>query len=201
MLKNQPVPYQADRLWNKNMVARILEDKRYVEGNAYPSIISTEIFHLAAEKRDSKQSPTQKTTVQKLLGRLCKDAVTVDTESQVLALLNGLIADPQKIQPLPTSNANNARIAEIQRRLDEAMEQQPVDEDTANQLAMQLASARYDTFSASGYETERLQQYFSSIPRMSELDAEALRTSIASIRNRNGKVSITLQNGQVIEMR
>ena len=30
MLKKQPILYQSDKLWNKNMVARMLEDSRYI---------------------------------------------------------------------------------------------------------------------------------------------------------------------------
>lgn len=42
-LRNQAVPYNTDKLWNKNMVARILGDRRYVEENAYPQLYLRQI--------------------------------------------------------------------------------------------------------------------------------------------------------------
>ena len=34
------IPYDGDKSWNKNMVARILEDSRYAGEREYPQIIS-----------------------------------------------------------------------------------------------------------------------------------------------------------------
>lgn len=43
-LRNQPVPYDKGKAWNKNMVARILEDTRYTGQSGYPAIIRQEIM-------------------------------------------------------------------------------------------------------------------------------------------------------------
>lgn len=201
MLKKQPVPYQEGRLWNKNMVARILEDNRYVDGNGFPSIVSEEVFRRAAEKRSLKQCPIQKTDAQKLLNRLCTSTVTADTEPQVLAMLNGLIADPQRIQAPPTISTSNARTTEIERQLDSIMGQQPVDEDATARLTMQLAAARYECLDTGEYETERLRRFLSSLMPITELSAEVLRITTASVKILKGKASLTLKNGQLIEMR
>lgn len=37
-LLNQPVSYDGDKAWNKNMIARILGDRRYVGTDVYPPI-------------------------------------------------------------------------------------------------------------------------------------------------------------------
>ena len=65
MLKNQPVAYQPDKLWNKNMVARILENVRYIGENGFPPIIEKDVFQRAAEKRSGKQGSPRKTAAQK----------------------------------------------------------------------------------------------------------------------------------------
>ena len=42
------VPYNADKLlWNKNMVSRILENKRYTGDETYPQIIEQDTFDRA----------------------------------------------------------------------------------------------------------------------------------------------------------
>lgn len=80
------------------------------------------------------------------------------------------------------------------------MEQQPVDEDTANRLIMQLASARYDTVGSDEYETERLRRCFESKLPMTELDAEILRDTVSAVTAHGKKTIITLKNGQAIEL-
>ena len=60
-LRNQLIPYDEGKAWNKNMVARILEDTRYTGQSGYPAIIQQEMLERALEKRSAKQAPNQKT--------------------------------------------------------------------------------------------------------------------------------------------
>ncbi len=42
------VPYNANKpIWNKNMVSRVIENRRYLGENGYPAIISQEDFNTA----------------------------------------------------------------------------------------------------------------------------------------------------------
>lgn len=41
-LRQQDVPYDEGRLWNKNMIARILADTRYTGERGYPKLIDKE---------------------------------------------------------------------------------------------------------------------------------------------------------------
>jgi len=50
-LREQEVPYDHDKLWNKNMVARILENGKYIGQDGWPAIIAAEQFDRALEKR------------------------------------------------------------------------------------------------------------------------------------------------------
>jgi len=43
-LNRGKLPYLPGRQWNKNVVARMLQDERYLGDPAYPSIIAAEIF-------------------------------------------------------------------------------------------------------------------------------------------------------------
>ena len=52
-LREQSIPYDEGKLWNKNMVARILEDSRYTGERGYPPVIDREALEKALEKRSS----------------------------------------------------------------------------------------------------------------------------------------------------
>ena len=50
-LNQKALPYHTGKSWNKNMVARILEDSRYVGADLYPPIISAEQLQAVQERR------------------------------------------------------------------------------------------------------------------------------------------------------
>ena len=178
-LRDQEVPYDAGKLWNKNMIARILEDERYTGTKGFPQIISR----------------------QKWLRRLSGEPATVEVEQQVLDLLNGLIRDPEKItlQSSPLKS-DSEEPTTLQRELEEAMEQQPIDEDNTRRLILAIASAKYTQICSGEYETVRLKQVFAQSQPMEELDASLLQTSVSSIYIKSDRmVQIHLKNNQVIE--
>lgn len=200
-LRDQEVPYDTGKLWNKNMIARILEDERYTGTKGFPQIISREDLMAAQEKRLSKQIPIQKTEAQKWLRRLSGEPATVEVEQQVLDLLNGLIRDPEKItlQSSPLKS-DSEEPTTLQRELEEAMEQQPIDEDNTRRLILAIASAKYAQICSGEYETVRLKQVFAQSQPMEELDASLLQTSVSSIYIKTDRmVQIHLKNNQVIE--
>ena len=87
-LREQSIPYDEGKLWNKNMVARILEDSRYTGERGYPPVIDREALERALEKRSAKQTAAPKTDTQKLLRRFSGRPSTAHMERQVLELLN-----------------------------------------------------------------------------------------------------------------
>lgn len=201
-LRNQPTSYDAGKVWNKNMVARILEDKRYTEYRGYPPIIEQTMFNKVLEKRSSKQAFVPKTETQKLLRRLSSHAVTKQMEQEVLSLLNRVIEDPAYIKAPDSEPMDSSNIQELQRELDAVMGSQPIDEDTAHKLIQAIAAAQYSAISSYEYETVRLQQIFTRYQPMTELDAELLQVSVAAILvHSDGSLRIKLKNNQVIERR
>lgn len=199
-LRNQAVPYDSGKLWNKNMVARILENERYTGKAGYPALISSEQFETVAEKRSKKVSPSQKTEAQKVLRRLCSCNVTPGIEDQVMDLLNRVIANPALIQVPEPLQVEDAGVIRLRSKLDEALARQPIDEAAANGLALELAAARYDFLGSQAYETERLRHLFRQAEAMESLDAELLRNVVSAVHIKgHGAVSIQLQNGQILE--
>ena len=182
------------------MVARILENRKYIGQPGWTSIIDADTFERANEKRSCKVPPPQLTEAQKVLRRLGGGSGP-EVEHTVLHLLNSLIADPQQISvPQSPSPALNW-IAELRSALDHELEQRPIDEDTAKRLTMELASVQYEEISNQEYETERLRRLFQRQEPMQVLDAELLRTAVSKIRVHRKKVEIHLKNEQILERR
>lgn len=199
VLREQPIPYDEGKLWNKNMVARILEDHRYAGESGYPAITTPETLDRVRAKRSSKQSPVQKTEAQKLLRQLSGHTATERMEQQVLAFLNSLIASPERIASSQKDYSPQPHQQKIQRELDNAMNQLPVDEDVAKDLILTLAAAQYAAINADVYETVRLRRLFSAHEPMSELDATLLQSSVTTILcHRDGTLDIQLKNHQRI---
>lgn len=60
-LQEQGLPYDGDKPWNKNMVARILENQRYTGTDSFPPLITEEQF-LAAQERRKRMTPERTQT-------------------------------------------------------------------------------------------------------------------------------------------
>lgn len=199
-LRNQPTPYDVGKVWNKNMLARILEDKRYTGDRGYPPIIEHEMLNKVLEMRSTKQVSVPKTKAQRLLRRLSGHTDTRQMEQEVLSLLNRMIENPACIKAPDTEPMDSSNIQELQRELDAVMGCQPIDEEAAHKLIQAIAAAQYGAISSYEYETVRLQQIFTRYQPMTELDEKLLQVSVASIHVQSDvSLQIRLKNNQIIE--
>ena len=177
-LRHQDIPYDEGRLWNKNMVARILADVRYTGEKGYPKL-------------------PKKTEAQKVLRRLCGTPPSERVEQSVADLLNGLANYPERIQhqrsPTPATHSKT------QEALDNALEQQPIDEDNAKALILRLASEQYAALGNEEYETNRLRRLFSAFECVVELNADLLKSTVSEVLVTRQNVKLRLKNGQIIE--
>ena len=196
-LRQQDIPYDEGRLWNKNMVARILADIRYTGEKGYPKLIDEEQLIAAKEKRSNKPQLPKKTEAQKVLRRLCGTPPSEQVEQSVTDLLNGLANCPDCIQhqrsPTPTAHSKT------QAALDSALEQQPIDEDRVKVLILQLAAEQYTALGDEEYETNRLRRLFSAFECVAELNANLLKSTVSEVLVTRQNVKLRLKNGQVIE--
>ena len=117
-LREQSIPYDEGKLWNKNMVARILEDSRYTGERGYPPVIDREALEKALEKRSAKQTAVPKTDTQKLLRRFSGRPSTARMKWQVLNLLNSLIVSPEQLRLPATAPPDQSTELNLQRKLD-----------------------------------------------------------------------------------
>lgn len=100
-LRQQDIPYDEGRLWNKNMVARILADIRYTGEKEYPKLIDKEQLIAANEKRSNKpQLPKRQkpkrccagSVAHRHLNRWSKVSPTCSTALQIAQTAYGISA-------------------------------------------------------------------------------------------------------------
>lgn len=199
-MRQSGIPYDGDRPWNKNMIARILSNVRYCGCCGFPQIITLEAFAVASEKRDKKAAVLQKTEAQKILRRKCGCRITPHIEHEVLYLLNTLAGNPERIIAPELPDTRNPRLEALQSELDELLAQLPVDEARTREKVMEIGAAMYEAIDPREYETRRIQRLFEKEEQRAELDAGILDAVISSILvDSNGNLRLKLKNDQIIE--
>ena len=198
-LEKGDVPYEVGKLWNKNMVARILADARYTGLAGYPLLIPSDQFLAVQSRREKRATPSQKTPAQKELRRLCGGVPPPWIERQVLAVLNGLIAHPEQLRCPPCENAPPTEAVQLRRELDDLLNTPPVDEDRARELALCLAELQLNAIGPEEYETKRLRRLFQARSPMGELNQELLHESVLRITYTGRRIIILLKNHQTME--
>ena len=196
------IRYDADKTWNKNMVARILQDRRYIGGGEYPKIIDDCTFHRADQKRSKKVTGIQVTKAQKTLKKKSGCRVTAQMEYEVLYLLNTLAGKPELIEIPDAPPKGNGRVETLQSDIEDLLGMLPVDETQARQKLMETTVAMYEAIDPREYETRRLKRIFESEQVRTELDCNLLEQCVAAVTmNSMGKVKVRLKNDQILERR
>ena len=198
-LQTEDVPYDEDKSWNKNMVARILEDDRYIGEKEFPALIPTEQFHAAQERRKEMCPEYKQTPAQKELRKLCGGTVPDSVARKVLKILNQMVDDPQIIKIETSGVPTTEDIRRLQQELDTLLQTPPVDADTARQKALEVASLKLASVKTEEYESHRLRGVFETHPKMDALDAALLKQSLRKIECHGDTVCLLLKNGQWLE--
>ena len=188
--------YDEGKSWNKNMIARILENAKYTGADSYPELVDKKLFEAAAEKRQTKQRLPERTPAQKALKRVCSKPPTPEIEQQVTHLLGKLAEQPEHItEPERTSKPTYTN---MHAELDDILNTQPLDEDAARSLICKLAQEQYDAIGSEEYETERLLRLFTTFECTAELNAELLQSAVSAVLVTRQTVRLQLKNGQII---
>ena len=188
--------YDEGKSWNKNMVARILENAKYTGADDYPKLVDTALFEAASTKRQTKQRMPERTPAQKALKRVCSKPPTPEIEQQVTRLLGRLAEQPEHItEPERTSKPTYTN---TQAELDDVLNTQPLDEDAARSLICKLAQEQYNAIGNEEYETERLRRLFTAFECTAELNAELLQSTVSAVLVTHQTVRLQLKNRQII---
>ena len=217
-------PYAPGRPWNKNMVARILQDGRYLGSAEYPRLLSPELFHQAQSARPDVSGRLERPEIKdiRVLARCarchgpmrrmrknywycsnCMDSPSkIKDEALILCverLLRGLRERPETIAPTPAAESENKNIQAAQERLDDELERPEFNEAAAKAQVIALASARFNALGSGDYETMRLRYLLNGAEPGGGLDAALLRQVAAAVLiHPSGAVSLKLKNGQTI---
>lgn len=113
--------------------------------------------------------------------------------------LNHLIDDPLRISMTASAVCDTAEIRQLQQELDTLLQTPPVDEDTARQKALEVASLKLASVKTEEYESHRLRGIFETHPKMDALDAALLKQSLRKIECHGDTVCLLLKNGQWLE--
>lgn len=124
-LRDAGPAYDEDKPWNKNMVARILENAKYTGNSGFPSVIPAEAFQRAQLQRKERAAPPAKTPAQKELRRLCGGNPPKYVEGQVLGVLNRLTAGPRLISASVPEDEGPDHIQDLRRKLAELPQGSP----------------------------------------------------------------------------
>ena len=196
------IRYDAGKVWNKNMVARILQDRRYMGEGKYPKIIDACTFYRTDQKRSKKVSGNKVTKPQKILKKKSGGRVTPQMEHKVLYLLNSLAGKPDKINLPDTLRKDNSDVEALQAELERMLRMLPVNEEQARKKLMEVTVAMYEAIDSREYETQRLKRTFGGEQVRTELDAALLDQCVAAVTMDSiGKVKVRLKNDQIIERR
>lgn len=198
-LDKRDVPYDAGKHWNVNMVARILEDSRYIGTEVYPALISAEQLQAVQERRKQKRSISSRTPAQAELYRLCSGTVPDSVARKVLKILNQVVGDPQLIKIEAFGVPSTEDIRRLRLELDRLLHTPPVDKEVARQKEMELAVLTLISVPMEEYEAHRLRSIFGRRSKMVELDAELLRQGVQSVECQDDNVRVHLKNGQCLE--
>lgn len=201
-LTSAGVLFDTDKPWNKNMVARVLQDQRYAEDEKFPRIIETCLFQQADQKRNKKVVSSTVTKAQKTLKKKCGGNLSPQLEQEVLCLLNGLAGKPECIEIHNVPIEGNSIVEALQAELEELLGMLPVDETQAREKLMETTVAMYEAIDPREYETHRLKRIFGSEQVQTELDGTLLEQTVTAVTvDGLGKVRIRLKNDQIIERR
>lgn len=195
-MQKRGIPFDGDKPWNKNMIARILADSRYMGMDGYPQLITERQFYAVAERREKRNAPSQKTPMQKYLKRQYGIDATEDVELGIKTLLGNLRDDPQQIVVPITQSETSAEEKVLENQMDAQLKAMPVDEVQAKQTAMRLAEARYESLGNVEYETLRIRH----ILRRNTDDTELLRQTVTEVTAESGVIHIRLRNQQTMSI-
>ena len=223
-LNGQDIPYIPGKPWNKNMLARVLQDERYMGGAEYPQIITPESFQYAKAAKPDTSGTTDRAEIKdiRILARCglchspmrrerkdrwqcpqCMDSPTGIKDGHLILcvdrLLRRLHEKPETVAPSPAVPVNDEAIQRAQDDFTHELDKPEFDENAATAKAIALASARFNAIGSADYETMRLQYILRNSKPQDGLDTGLLRQIASAILiYPNGAVSLELKNSQII---
>ena len=221
-LNSRDIPFSPGRPWNKNAVARLLKDIRYLGNNTYPPIVIPEEFgNRKAGACGKREHPEIKDI--RILARCaacggpvrrerknvwrcphCMAEAAHITDKRLMdstaGLLSALCESSDLVKFTPADDAEDQHITDLRDSFTQELDKPDFSESTARSQAITLTAAQFDALGSEDYETMRIQRLLSQAEPSDGLDTRLLRQITSAILLRsNGAVSLKLKNGQIFE--
>lgn len=221
-LNGQDVPYATGKRWNKNMVARILQDERYMGDLTYPQIVAPESFRQAKIAKPDVSGTAECMEIADIrrLARcgLCHGPMRRERKNSwrcpqcmespasikdahlilcVDRLLHSFCEQPDTALPSPAATSESCTIQAAQAEFDQELDKPEFDEAAATVKALALAATKFNTLGSEDYETMRIRYILTNAGRHEGMNLDLLRQiTTAILIHPSGSVSIRLKNGQ-----
>ncbi|MBR5091718.1 MAG: recombinase family protein [Ruminiclostridium sp.] len=206
------VPYNANKpLWNKNMVSRILENKRYLGDDTYPQIIDQDTFDRAnaikTEKGKTALPVDNKTKYLRSLieyGRNteCKRLSVSDIKRLAVTVMNMLIAEPTLAAPTDSIEYKpTPQLTIAEEQIKEQMNDPAADADKLMTDILRAVSMRYYSFTYDDRDkTAPLLDLLMKQSKTEDFDMELTQQVIKHIVIDSGTVNVVLVNDKKIQI-
>ena len=210
-LNHRGAPYLPGKSWNKNMVARMLEDRRYAGDREHPAIVDADMLERVREIRDRRGVGKKKDDAAKELQRLAvcglcgekvirlpyvhgrerwscpvcrgiKRAVTDDILTENTRLaMKRLLTAPSAVRVPDGTEEPDHGAERMERDLRERLMLRDSGETELMRLAFGLAAARYARLSDAEYETNRISRCLRDAVPGDALNTGLLREITAAV--------------------
>lgn len=116
-------------------------------------------------------------------------------------MINRLIGSPERIQEPPARRiAEEIELRRVEEEFACEINNSAFNEVKAREIAIQLASARYDVLGSEEYETLRIRSILSSAAMSDKLDTDLLKSiALEAVIHSDGAIGLKMRNGQIIE--
>lgn len=198
------VPYNIDKVWNKNMVSRILENEKYIGADGYPAVIEEDVFRKANEIKQRKAAACVCTDEKKkyLHSLISGSSSLTDSEVEgvLVSVINKLIAKPELAAPdKPQEYAPTSEIADMEQRLADLMQDMTADIDKITRLITDIAAAKYEQCPYDNRDrTMKIIDLLTRREPLDTLDMELSKQIIMAVHINKGITAIELVNGKMI---
>ena len=199
------VPYNVDKVWNKNMVSRILENEKYIGADGYPAVIEENMFRKVNEIKQRKAAACICTDEKKKYLHSLISGGSSLTESEVdgllVSVINKLIAKPELAAPdKPQEYAPTSEIADMEQRLADLMQDMTADIDKITKLIADIASTKYEACPYDNRDrTMKIIDLLTCLDLLDTLDIGLSKQIVKAVYINKGIVAVELINGKEIK--
>ena len=212
-LNAEQIPYSTmQSKWNKNTVARILQDGRYLGDGVYPSIISREKYKLTTEIIQSKKTvisnedggidiPIYCRKCYRKIKKNGKNNWSCPTCKSYFKRINAEDLKNVIIESLQPYYDNPNLISHPSvMKFDNIAPCLLIDSDfnekVAQDMVYRMAEERYRILDSNEYETEKIRYLFRTAEALDFIVAQSVVDKL--LLDKEGNISVELINGQII---